>query len=70
MLLAAASGVVAWLDAQAYLTHWWGTLSLGFATLPVSTVLMFDLGVFLCVWGALAGYALALLDPDPERSTA
>ncbi len=70
LLLAAASGVVAWLDAQAYLTHWWGTLSLGFATLPVSTVLMFDLGVFLCVWGALAGYALALLDPDPERSTA
>ena len=29
--------------------------------LKVSTVLIFDLGVYLCVWGALAGYALALL---------
>jgi multicomponent Na+:H+ antiporter subunit B len=29
--------------------------------LTVSTVLMFDIGVYLCVWGALAGYALALL---------
>jgi hypothetical protein len=45
---------------------------LGFAVLPVSTVLVFDLGVYLCVWGALGGYALALLDsdeaPDPLRA--
>jgi len=29
-------------------------------------VLVFDLGVYLCVWGALAGYALALLSIDDE----
>ena len=32
------------------------------APLPVSTVLVFDLGVYLAVWGALGGYAVALLN--------
>jgi multicomponent Na+:H+ antiporter subunit B len=64
VLLGAVSGLpAAWLG-QAYLTHLWATVALGFATLPVSTVLVFDLGVYLCVWGALAGYAVALLDSD------
>jgi hypothetical protein len=27
----------------------------------VSTVMLFDLGVFLAVWGALTGFVLALL---------
>ena len=30
-------------------------LYLGFTTLKVSTVMIFDLGVYLCVWGGLAG---------------
>ena len=59
--VAAASGVPAWWQGQPYLTHWWGALSWGEAALPLSTVLLFDLGVYLCVWGGLAGYALALL---------
>ncbi|TSE37672.1 Na(+)/H(+) antiporter subunit B [Tepidimonas fonticaldi] len=59
--VAGLSGVPAWWQGQAYLTHWWGALSVGDAALPLSTVLLFDLGVYLCVWGALAGYALALL---------
>jgi multicomponent Na+:H+ antiporter subunit B len=30
--------------------------------------MLFDLGVYLCVWSAIAGYALALLEVDePER---
>ncbi|MCK7502474.1 MAG: hypothetical protein MZW92_81030 [Comamonadaceae bacterium] len=41
---------------QPYLTHLWFTLPLGFTELPLSTVLLFDLGVYLCVWGALGGY--------------
>ena len=66
VLLAAVSGLPALWLGQAYLTHLWTTLPLGVTDLKVSTVLIFDLGVFLCVWGALAGYALALLAVDED----
>ena len=66
VLLAALSGMPAFLLDDAYLTHLWTTLPLGITELKVSTVLVFDLGVYLCVWGALAGYALALLSIDDE----
>jgi multicomponent Na+:H+ antiporter subunit B len=62
--LGALAGVVALLQGQPFLTHWWGTLP--FIGVKVSTVLVFDVGVYLCVWGALAGYALALLDVDGD----
>ena len=67
VLLGALSGLPALWLGDAYLTHLWATLPLGVTELKVSTVLVFDLGVYLCVWGALAGYALALLavDDDP-----
>jgi multicomponent Na+:H+ antiporter subunit B len=68
--LALLSGVPAWTAGQAFLTHWWGTLPLGFTEIKVSTVLVFDLGVYLCVWGALAGYALALLQADEPADDA
>lgn len=66
VLMAAASGVPGWLLGHPFLTHLWAG--------PLSTVLVFDLGVYLCVWGALAGYALALLDnadsdDDPADAT-
>jgi multicomponent Na+:H+ antiporter subunit B len=64
VLLAGLSGLPAVLLDDAYLTHLWTTLPLGVTELKVSTVLVFDLGVYLCVWGALAGYALALLSLD------
>lgn len=64
VLLGAASGLPAWMLGKGYLTHLWASVPLGFAALPVSTVLVFDLGVYLCVWGALGGYAIALLDHD------
>lgn len=64
LLFAAASGVPGWLGGEAYLTHLWLTLALGPVDLKLSTVLLFDLGVYLAVWGALAGYALALLAID------
>ena len=66
VLLGALSGVPALFFGDAYLTHLWATLPLGFTELKVSTVLIFDLGVYLCVWGALAGYALALLEIDED----
>jgi multicomponent Na+:H+ antiporter subunit B len=66
VLLAALSGLPALLFGDAYLTHLWTKLPLGVTELKVSTVLVFDLGVYLCVWGSLAGYALALLALDDE----
>ena len=66
VLLAALSGLPGLLVGDAYLTHLWATLPLIVTDLKVSTVLIFDLGVYLCVWGALAGYALALLGLDDD----
>ena len=64
LLIAALSGLPGWLGGHAYLTHQWLSLALGPLDLTLSTVLLFDLGVYLTVWGALAGYALALLAVD------
>jgi multicomponent Na+:H+ antiporter subunit B len=69
VLLAALSGIPALFLGSAYLTHLWATLPLLVSELKVSTVLIFDLGVYLCVWGALAGYALALLAVDEPLDT-
>ena len=66
--LALASGLPALALGRPFLTHLWLNLPLGFAELPLSTVLLFDAGVFLTVWGALSGYMLALLrgaEPGP-----
>jgi len=62
--LALAAGLPALLMGDAYLTHLWGKLPLGFTDLKLSTVLIFDVGVYLCVWGSLAGYSLTLLATD------
>lgn len=54
VLLALLAGVAGPLAGLPYLTHLWGG--------GVSTVLLFDVGVFCAVWGALTGYVYALLD--------
>lgn len=70
VLLAAASGLLASWSGRPYLTHLWAALPLGVGQVPVSTVLLFDLGVYLCVWGSLGGYALALLAIDEPEAKA
>jgi len=69
--LSAASGIVAWFRGEPFLAPWWGELSLGITSVSISTVLLFDAGVYLCVWGAVGGYAFALLrlDADPTGET-
>lgn len=61
VVLALLSGLPAVLFGKPYLTHLWWVLSLGWTDLPLSTVLLFDVGVFCAVWGSLAGYILTLL---------
>jgi multicomponent Na+:H+ antiporter subunit B len=65
--LALASGLPALLLGRPYLTHLWAELPLGVTTLDVSTVLVFDVGVYLCVWGALGGIAAQMIALDEER---
>jgi multicomponent Na+:H+ antiporter subunit B len=64
VLLSLAAGLPALLHDRPYLTHLWTTLQLGPLQLPLSSVMLFDLGVFLAVWGTLAGYVFALLPAD------
>jgi multicomponent Na+:H+ antiporter subunit B len=58
--LAVASGLPGALLGLPYLTHLWSPIGL-------STVLLFDVGVFLAVWGALTGYVYAILDSLEAR---
>jgi multicomponent Na+:H+ antiporter subunit B len=60
VLLALLAGVAGPLSGLPYLTHLWGG--------GVSTVLLFDVGVFCAVWGALTGYVYALLDAGRQAS--
>ncbi|MGK2953000.1 MAG: MnhB domain-containing protein [Thiobacillus sp.] len=61
VMLALLSGLPALLSGLPFLTHHWVTLSFGVIDLPISTVMLFDLGVYLCVWGVFGGYCLALV---------
>lgn len=68
VLLALSSGLLAIVTGRPYLTHLWTVLPLGVTALDVSTVLMFDLGVYLTVWGALGGLAAHAIGLDEESA--
>jgi len=70
LALGILSGLPALWQGRSYLTHLWASVPLGLTEVKVSTVLLFDIGVYLCVWGALAGYSLALLGLGEGRVTA
>jgi multicomponent Na+:H+ antiporter subunit B len=53
--LAMLAGLVGVAAGLPFLTHLWSNIGL-------STAMLFDLGVFCAVWGALTGYVYALLD--------
>jgi multicomponent Na+:H+ antiporter subunit B len=58
--LAAASGLPALFAGAPFLTGLWAFPDLGGATIALSTPLLFDIGVFLTVFGATTAIILAL----------
>lgn len=65
MLLAAVSGLFSLTEGVPYLTGlWWFPEIAKGVELPLSTPLMFDIGVWLVVVGALVSIALALEEKD------
>jgi len=67
VLLSLASGLPAWAVGSAYMTHLWASVPLGFTDLKVSTVMLFDLGVYAAVWGALGGLCAQVVSLDESR---
>lgn len=68
VLLSLASGLPALALGLPYMTHLWATLPLGFTGIKVSTVLLFDIGVFGAVWGALGGLCAQVVAIDEEAA--
>ena len=66
VLLALISGIPVVWDDNAFLTHQWWSIEVGNNVFKLSTVIIFDVGVFAAVWGAFATYLLALLDTQGE----
>jgi multicomponent Na+:H+ antiporter subunit B len=64
VLFALLSGVPATLGSSPFLTHLWWSLG----SVKLSTVLLFDLGVYAAVWGAFTIYLFALLGDGEEAS--
>lgn len=68
VLLALVSGIPGAWDNNPFLTHQWWSIEVGDDVFKLSTVLIFDVGVFAAVWGAFATYLFALLDDQGETT--
>jgi multicomponent Na+:H+ antiporter subunit B len=66
VLLALVSGLPATAQGLPFLSHLWWSISPGGFELSLSTVMLFDLGVYLAVWGAIGGVCLLLINSIEE----
>lgn len=64
LLISTLAGLAAALAERPLLTGLWWLPELQGVKLPISTVLAFDVGVYLVVLGSLASIALSLEEPD------
>ena len=65
-LLALSSGLLGPLVGRPFLAHLWHDLDLGIVTLPISTVLPFDFGVYAAVWASLGAICAHTIGLDEE----
>jgi len=64
IILAASSGVLSLAVGAPFLTGLWTMLRLGETDIALSTPQLFDIGVFLIVFGTVSAVALALEDSE------
>ena len=64
LVMSALSGIASALFGVPFLTGIWGQVSFLGVTVDISTVLFFDIGVYLVVLGAITSFALALEERD------
>lgn len=69
VMLALGSGAPGALRGEAFLTHQWITVPPPGGGLTLSTVLLFDAGVYLAVWGALGGIVIRVVGLDEGDDT-
>jgi multicomponent Na+:H+ antiporter subunit B len=68
VFMAAFSGLLSLFTGSPFMTSIWLYLNLGDTTVPLSTPMVFDIGVFLVVFGTIAAIALGLEGDGGERS--
>lgn len=64
--IATASGLLSIFNGNPFMTSIWLYLNLSGTEVPLSTPLIFDIGVYLVVFGTIASIALALESDDGE----
>jgi len=64
LFIAAVSGLVSVLTGRPFLTGLWYLPTVLGTELPLSTVLVFDVGVYFVVLGSVASIGLSLEEPD------
>ena len=62
VFIAGLSGLLSLFAGSPFMTSIWLYLELGETTVPLSTPMVFDIGVYFVVFGTIAGVALALED--------
>jgi multicomponent Na+:H+ antiporter subunit B len=68
VFIAALSGLLSLFIEAPFMTSLWFYLDLGDTTVPLSTPMVFDIGVFLVVFGTIAAIALGLEGDSEEQS--
>lgn len=65
VLIAALSGVASVWTGSPFMTSLWAYWPLGETTVPLSTPLVFDIGVYCVVFGTISAIALSLGEDGP-----
>ena len=67
VFIAGFSGLMSLFTGSPFMTSVWLYLELGEATVPLSTPMVFDIGVYLVVFGTIAAIGLGLEDSGEEE---
>ena len=62
ILLAMCGGIAGFVSDQPFLTHLWAEIGFGGDKIKLSTVMLFDAGVYAAVWGSFTTYVFELME--------